>query len=292
MKFADSLEHIEFIPTGLFIDKLTGGIPRKKIFELYGDSGVGKSTLTLQIIKVAQGNGLKCLFADVEWSFDTRYAKSLGVDTSKLGIIQERAAEDVLERVQEEVETGKWDIVVIDSIGALTPRAEIEKGVEGKVIGGQASIVARFCRGIVPLLHMKNIALIVINHSFVDIMSGAIKTSGGKKLEYSRSVSIRLKNKMGTVLKSGDKKVGKVIVAECKRNKVSVGEGMEVEAQFLYESGFSASADLLDEAIRKGIITKKGASFFLGDEKIAYGQPKMRELMKDEAFIEKLKTQV
>lgn len=291
MKYASDLEDIDFISTGLFIDKLTGGIPRKKITEIFGDSGVGKSTLCLQIIKVAQGNKLKCLWADVEYSFDSRYAKTLGVDTSKLGIIQEHAGEDILQAIQEEVETGKWDLVILDSIGALTPRAEIEKGQEGKVIGGQASMVARFCRGVVPLLHIKNTALIVINHSFVDIMSGAIKTSGGKKLEYHRSISIRLKNKMGMVIKQGDKKVGKVIVGECKRNKVSGGEGKEVDAQFLYESGFSAQADLLQDAIDKGVFTKTGNSYFLDGEKIGMIS-KLREWMKIEENVELLKSKI
>lgn len=281
MKYADSLEEVDVIPTGLFIDKLTGvsGIPCGAITEIFGDEGIGKSTLCLQIVANAQKIGTKVLWVDTEWCYDVRYASLLGVENSKVGIIRERDAESILSNVESQIEDGKWDLVIIDSIGGLTPRAEIEKGVEGKVIGAQAGLLARFCRKIVPLLVLKKVALVVINHQFTDIMSGKLMTSGGKKLAYHKSLSIRLKQKFGVVLKSGDKKVGKVVVGEVRKNKLAATEGLEVDGQLIFGTGFSVGADLLNDAIDKGVITKKGNTLFLGDTKLGVGLHAVRKLV-------------
>lgn len=278
MKYADSLENIEFIETGLFIDRAINGIPKGRITEIFGDAGTGKSTLCEQIIASAQAQGLRCLFADVEWSYDAPYATKMGVDNKKLGLIREESAEQILDAVEQEV--GKWDLIVLDSIGALTPRAELEKASGEKTIGAQAGLIARFCRKVVPKLAMTGTALIVINHSFTDIMSGKIMTSGGKKLDYHKSVSVRLKPKMNSVLKSGDTKVGKVIIAEVKKDKVSGNEGVESEGQFLFHLGFNKQADLLNDAIRKGIFRKEGNTFYYQENKLGTIS-KLREWIKD-----------
>jgi recombination protein RecA len=283
IQFASSVGDVEVIPTGLFVDKLSGvgGIPRGVITEIFGDESIGKSSFCLQMIASAQKQGLKCLFADVEWSYDVRYAESLGVDNSKLGLIRERFAEETLDAIEEAVESGNWDLIVLDSIGGILPRAEAEKGAGEKTIGGQAGIIARFCRKVVPLLRMKNVALVVINHSFVDIMSGKIMTSGGKKLSYHKSLSIRFKQKFGVTIKQGDRKVGKVVVGEVKKNKLAATEGLELDGQLIFGVGFSASADVLNDAIDKGIITKKGNTFFFGEEKLGIGLNKVRTLLQE-----------
>ena len=287
---ASELEEIQVIPSGLFIDKLTGigGIPKGSITEVFGDEGIGKSSLCLQIVASAQKQGLKCLWVDVEWSFTPRYAKDLGVINEDLGLIRERYAEAILDTLEEEIEKGKLDLIVLDSVGGLTPRAEIEKGAEGKVIGAQAGLLARFCRKIVPLLALNNVALIVINHAFVDIMSGKLLTSGGKKLAYHKGLSLRLKLKAGVSLKTGDRKVGKVIIAEIKKNKHASTEGMEGEGQLIFGQAFSVEADLLDEAIQKGLITKKGNTYFFAEKKLGVGMTKAREALKDEGTREEL----
>lgn len=287
MKYASEINDVDFIKTGLFIDTVSGGIPRGKIMEVWGDSGVGKSTLVLQAVESAQKQGLKCLWADVEWAFDPKYASRVGVDTKKLGVIQEQYAETVLDEIEAEVP--KWDIIVLDSIGALTPRAEIEKGADGKVIGGQAGLVARFCRKVVPLLAMHNTALVVINHSFTDIMSGALKTSGGKKLEYHRSLSLRLKTKFGVSLKKGQEVIGKIIVAEVKRNKLSDTEGKSCEGHMIFGKGFVGGLDLLEAALNKGVITKTGNTYFLGKEKLGMISALRDRLQEDEELREKIK---
>lgn len=290
--YADSIEDTQPIPTGLFIDKLSGigGIPRGVITEVFGDESIGKSSLCLQIVAAAQKQGLRCLWADMEWSYSAGYAASLGVDNSKLGLIRERFAEAALEVLESEIDAGNWDLVVLDSVGGILPRAEAEKGIEGKTIGGQAGIMAKFCRKVVPSLSVTNTALIVINHSFIDIMSGKLLTSGGKKLAYHKALSIRLKLKQGVSLKQGDRKVGKVVIGEVRKNKVAGTEGMELDGQLIFGTGFSAGADLLADAIDRGVITKKGNSYFLGKEKLAVGLTATRKAVEaDTALFEKIK---
>lgn len=290
--YADSIEDVQPIPTGLFIDKLTGigGIPRGLITEVFGDEGIGKSSLCLQIVANAQKQGLRCLWADVEWSYSPAYATALGVDNSKLGLIREKYAEATLEALEAEIDEGNWDLVVLDSVGGILPRAEAEKGVEGKTIGGQAGLLAKFCRKVVPSLAITNTALIAINHAFIDIMSGKLLTSGGKKLAYHKALSVRLKLKQGVSLKQGDRKVGKVVIGEVRKNKVAPTEGMELDGQLIFGIGFSAGADLLADAIERGVITKKGNSYYLGGEKLAVGLTATRQAIEGDALLfEKVK---
>lgn len=280
---------VEAIRTDTFLDRLSGigGIPRGRISEIFGDEGAGKTSVSLQAIATAQKAKLKCLFVDIEWSYDARYAESLGVDNSKLGLVRERFAEDALDTVEAEVESGKWDLVILDSIGALLPRAEAEKDNGSKTIGGQASIVARFCRKIAPLLSMRNCALVVLNHSFIDIMSAKVTTSGGKKLAYHKSLSIRLRGKTGILLKQGDKVIGKVVIAETKKNKLASTEGMVLEVQMIFGSSFSASADLMNEAIER-LFERRGNTFYWQDQKLGMISA-VREMFKQEDFAEKIK---
>ena len=290
--YANSIEDVDVIPTGLFIDKLTGigGIPRGKITEIYGDESIGKSSLCLQIVAQAQKQGLRCLWADVEWSYTTGYATTLGVDNSKLGLIREQFGETTVDAIEEAVASGEWDLVILDSVGGLLPRAEAEKSAEGRTIGAQAGMVAKFCRKVVPLLKMNNTALIVINHSVVDIMSGKIGASGGRKLAFHKSISIRLKQKFGVTIKQGDRKVGKVVVGEVKKNKEAATEGMELDGQLIFGVGFSVAADILNDAIDRGIITKKGNTFFFGETKLGIGLGKVRKLVEeDKELLEEIK---
>lgn len=293
--YADSIEEVDVIPTGLFIDRLTGigGIPRGVITEIFGDEGIGKSSVCLQLVAAAQQQGLRCLWVDVEWSYGAKYAASLGVDNSKLGLIREQYAEAALDMVEEAIGSGEWDLVVLDSIGGILPRAEAEKGAEGKTIGGQASIIAKFCRKAVPLLATHNVGMVVINHSFIDIMSGKLLTSGGKKLAYHKSLSIRFKQKQGVSIKQGDRKVGKVVVGEVRKNKLAGTEGLELDGQLIFGTGFSAAADLLGNAIDVGLITKKGNTYFYGETKLGIGLGQARKALEaDEALVNEIKSKI
>lgn len=285
--YADSIEEVDVIKTGLFLDKLTGigGIPRGAITEIFGDEGIGKSSVCLQLVAAAQGAGLRCLWADVEWSYTPAYAVMLGVDNSKLGLIRDELAESVLDTIEDAVRSGEWDLVILDSIGGILPRAEAEKGAEGKTIGGQAGLIAKFCRKVVPQLSINNVALVVINHAFTDIMSGRLMTSGGKKLAYHKSLSIRLKQKQGVSVKQGDRKVGKVVIGEVRKNKVGGTEGLELDGTLVFGTGFSIGADLLSDAIERGIIDKRGTTYYLGDEKLGVGLQRVRKMVEDDAAL-------
>lgn len=290
--YADSIEKTDVIKTDLFIDRLTGigGIPRGVITELFGDEGIGKSSVCLQIVAAAQKFGLRCLWVDVEWSYEPQYAVSLGVNNSKLGLIRERYAELALEKLEEETDAGNWDLIILDSVGGILPRAEAEKSVDGKTIGGQASIMAKFCRKIVPALKINNTALVVINHAFIDIMSGKLLTSGGKKLAYHKSLSIRFKLKQGVVLKQGDRKVGKVVVGEVRKNKLAATEGLEIDGQLIFGIGFSTAADMLNDALERGTIVKKGNTYYFGIEKLGIGLSKVRKQIEEDPLLaEKIK---
>lgn len=288
MKYASELGETEFIQTGLFTDRLTGGLARGKILILSGQWSVGKSTLTLQMIEAAQKQGLKCLFADVEFSYDSKYAQMLGVDNSKLGVIRERTAEDVLDALEKEIDSDKWDIVVIDSIGALSSRVEVEKGAGEKVIGAQAGLVARFIRKVVPVLATNGTTLICLTHEFTDLMTGKVMASGGAKLGYHASQHIRLKAKFGVQLKSGDKVVGKIITAEMKKDKLGGREKEEADGELIFGAGFNKQADALQEALDKGLIEKRGQLYFFQGEKIARGMNGLREKLTEPDFAAKL----
>jgi len=285
--YADSIEDVDVIKTGLFLDKLTGigGIPRGAITEIFGDEGIGKSSVCLQLVAAAQAAGLRCLWADVEWSYTPAYAVMLGVDNSKLGLIRDEIAESVLDTIEDAVRSGDWDLVILDSIGGILPRAEAEKGAEGKTIGGQAGLIAKFCRKVVPQLSINNVALVVINHAFTDIMSGRLMTSGGKKLAYHKSLSIRLKQKQGVSVKQGDRKVGKVVIGEVRKNKMSGTEGLELDGTLVFGTGFSIGADLLSDAIERGIIDKRGTTYYLWDEKLGVGLQRVRKMVEDDAAL-------
>lgn len=282
---------LKYIPTGIpSYDKLLGGgFARGKITLISGQPSVGKSTLAYGAAAQAQGMGLSPLLYDVEYSYDNEYAESLGVFAEKLAVLQEPYAEDGLDALLGAIESGDYHLIIVDSIGALLSRVDAEKASGEKSIGTQASLVARFVRRAVPMLAIKNVALVCLTHEFTDIMSGKVMASGGAKLGYHASVHIRLKQKFGVVLKQGDTKIGKVIVAEMKKNKLGGTEAKEAEAHFIYGESFSKTADLLETALDKGVITKTGNSYFFKGEKLGMIS-KVRAKLKDEPdFVEELK---
>lgn len=272
---------VDWISTGLSkLDKiLGGGIPTRRITEISGPYSVGKTTLALTIISNAQKEGKKTLWVDQEWSWDGIYAQKLGVDLKKVGLIQERHAEAALDLVEEYANETKNAVIVIDAVGALLPRAEAEKGNEGKTIGGQAGLVAKFCRKIVPSLAINNNSLIVLNHEFTDIMSGRVMTSGGKKLEYHKSIWLKLRKASKRVMQ-GENQVGEIIEAEIRKNKLAGTDRQTAELTMLFGQGFSVEADLLQDMIDSGEVVKKGNSYFRGETKLGVGLAKAREALK------------
>lgn len=273
---------ITSISTGLpNLDKITGlgGIPRRRITEISGPYSVGKTSLAFSIIAQAQKMGLRCLFVDIEWAFDEAYAERLGVDTSELEFIQERYAEKSLDEIELQLEEKAVDLVVLDSVGGLLPRAEAEKGAEGKVIGAQAKLVSTFCRKVVPLLAINNVALVVVNHEFIDLMHGNLKTSGGAKLEYHKSLWIKLSRGQKKITK-GEVQTGQEIIAEIRKNKLASTQKQKCALTMIYGSGFSAEADMLAQMLESGEVEKRGNSYFRGETKLGTGLNQAREALR------------
>lgn len=275
---------ITWVPTGFHkLDSaLGGGIPKRKITEISGVWSMGKSTLGLQIVAQAQKLGMVCLWCDSEYSFTEDYATALGVDCDKLDFLAERFAETTLDYIEEWADKHHDGLIVLDSIGALLPKAEAEKGAEGKTIGLQAKLIAAFCRKIIPILAINNNALIVLNHNFTEVMglaAGKIKTSGGAKLEYAKAIWVMLRSLNKNVMR-GEDKIGMLIEAEVRKNKLAPPKQKAV-LTMIFGQGFSIEADLLDELLEKGEVTKKGNTYFRGEVKLGTGQHKAREALKE-----------
>lgn len=225
---------LTWIPTGVKeLDKLTGGVPTRKITEVSGNYSVGKSTLALMVVAQAQRLKMPCLWVDAEVSYDEDYASVLGVISSELDLFSEVTAEENLEGIEDWILEHENGLVVLDSVGMLLPRIEAEKDAGAKIIGAQSSLIARFCRKAIPLLARHNIALVVLNHQFIDIMSNRLKTGGGAKLEYAKSLHISLR-KLQTKIRRGD-----VIEATIKKNKLSDTKDKKCELYLIFGEGFS-----------------------------------------------------
>ena len=287
---ASPYKNLTIVSTGLSgLDRVIGlgGIPTRKITELSGSWSVGKSTLALTIIAEAQKRKMPVVLADTEIGFSQDYAEVLGVDCSDLDLIQERFGEDVLDALEEWIEKHKNAVAVLDSIGGLIIRAEAEKMSGEKVIGGQAKLIATFCRKIVPLLAIKNIALIVVNHEFTDLMSGKLMTSGGAKLAYHKSLWLRLKKENKRAMK-GDQQVGDVISVEVRKNKLAATLHQKTELTMIYGQGFHREADLMETAKEK-LFKKEGQFFTWEGERVARGENGLRDWFKIPENAERVK---
>jgi len=287
---AKDLDKVPYVRTGLFVDRLLGGgVPKKKIIEFVGEPGAGKSTLCMQMVAALQKEGQRVLWVDSELSWDVLYGEKLGVDGS-LSVLRAETAEEVLDDIEDAVVSGEYDYIFLDSIGGLTPKAELEKRSGEATIASAARLLSPFMRKIVWKLELHNVGLVVINHMSLDLMSGAPKAGGGKKLEYHKSASIMLKKKFGVALKQGENIIGHKIVASVwKKNKLVGNVGTQVETNFIYNTGFSASADILDEAIERGIITKEGNLHYFAGEKLGLIS-KVRTWIQDPVNLEQVKS--
>lgn len=273
------------LQTGTFLDDLTGigGLPFERIVEFIGEQKTGKSTASFHVIASAQAQGLKCLLVDVEHSFTEKYAQDLGVDTEKLMVLRAQFAEDYLNDTIEAIESGEYRVIVLDSIGSLSSRVEAEKEIGQKVIGQQASPMAMFMRKVAPQVSYHKSMLILVNHFRQEFGTYQPKTiaMGGKAVMEKKKLSLRFRE-TGSVLKSGENVVGKVINVRVEKNAVGPTEKREVDVQLIFGSGFSASANLLQVLLDKGIITKTGNTFYL--DKLKLGTiSKTREYVKDHA---------
>lgn len=288
---ASPLLNVSFISTGLpQLDRICGGgIPLRRVSLISGAPSLGKSTIALMTIAEAQKLGMKTLLYDAEFSAETSQMLQCGVDIDELDLEQPELAEEGLDAVEAYLRKNKNCLVVIDSLGGLHSRVDAEKMAGEKTIGAQAGIVSKFIRKVVPLLAVNNSAMICITHEFTDIMTGKVKASGGDKVMYHASLHFRLKPKYGVVLKQGDRVIGKVVQAEIKKTKVGNTEKQECDLQYLFDSGFNPQADLLQDALDKGVFEKRGNTFYFGEEKLGTISAVRAKLKDDAIFSEKVK---
>ena len=276
--------NVESIPTGsiaLDIALGIGGVPRGRIVEIFGPEASGKTTLTLSIIKQAQKKGGVAAFIDAEHAFDAVYAEKMEMNLEELLISQPDTGEQALEITETLVRSNAVDLIVIDSVAALTPRAEIEGDMGDSHMGLQARLMSQAMRKLTSAISKSRTCVIFINQirMKIGVMFGNPETTpGGRALKFYASVRIDLR-RMAT-LKSGEQVIGSRVRARVVKNKVAP-PFKDAEFEILHDEGLSRTGSLLDTAVNKEIIQKSGTWFSFGNEKLGQGREAARIYLKE-----------
>lgn len=286
VKFSDApLADIEVISTGIpSLDLALGikGLPKGKIVEIYGAEGCGKTSIALQTIAQAQKNGEVCAFIDLEHGFNPIYASDLGVDVDNLLISQPGVAEDALEIIEALVNTGEVGLIVLDSVAAMTPQAEVNGEFGDAVVGLLARLMSQAMRKLTHPISENNVCVIFINQTRMNIATmgygSPTTTSGGKALKFYASVRMEV-SRIGSV-KSGEEIIGNQTKIKILKNRFAPPY-REVKVDLVYGSGLSREADILQNALAKGIIKQKGAWISYNDENFAQGKENARKYLID-----------
>ena len=258
-----------------------GGIPRGRIIEIYGPESSGKTTIALHIIAEAQKLGGTAAFIDAEHALDPVYAENLGVDVDELYVSQPDTGEDALEICETLVRSGAMDVVVIDSVAALVPKAEIEGDMGDSHVGLQARLMSQALRKMTGIISKSNTILVFINQlrEKVGVMFGNPETTtGGRALKFY--ASIRLDVRRVDSIKNGNEVVGNRTRIKVVKNKVAP-PFKTAEFDIIYGEGISKESSVLDLAIANKIISKSGAWYYYGDMRMAQGRDNARLFLKD-----------
>ena len=272
------------IPTGSFgLDKALGigGLPKGRVCEIYGPESSGKTTLTLQIIAECQKAGGSAAFIDAEHALDPEYAKALGVDIDELLLSQPDTGEQALEVTDMLVKSGSLDVIVIDSVAALVPRAELEGDMGDSHVGLQARLMSQALRKITGSIQKSNTLVIFINQirMKIGVMFGSPETTtGGNALKFYSSVRLDIR-RIGAI-KDGDEVVGNETRVKVVKNKMAPPFKV-VEFQILYGKGINKNAEIIEHAVKKGIIEKAGAWYSYKGDKIGQGIAKTSDFLKE-----------
>ena len=266
---------------GLDIALGIGGLPRGRIVEIYGPESSGKTTLTLQVIAEAQKAGGTTAFIDAEHALDPIYARKLGVDTDNLYITQPDTGEQALEITDALVRSGAFDVVVVDSVAALTPKAEIEGDMGDSHVGLQARLMSQALRKLTANIKRTNTLVIFINQIRMKIgvsYGSPETTTGGNALKFYASVRLDIR-RIGSV-KNGDEVLGNQTRVKVVKNKVAP-PFKQAEFEILYGEGISHLGEVIDLGVAIDAIKKSGAWYSYGDEKIGQGTEKVRAFLKE-----------
>jgi len=267
---------------GLDLALGVGGLPKGRVIEIYGPESSGKTTLTLHAIAEAQKAGGVCAFIDAEHALDVGYAKRLGVDTDNLLVSQPDFGEQALEILETVIRSGAVDLVVIDSVAALTPKVEIDGDMDDQQVGVQARLMSKALRKITGLLSKMNCTVIFINQIRMKIgMTGygsPETTTGGNALKFYSSV--RLDIRRIATLKQGENSIGNRVKVKVVKNKVAA-PFKQAEFDIMFGEGISKTGELVDYGVKLDIVDKAGAWFSYGDSKIGQGRENSKVFLKD-----------
>ena len=258
-----------------------GGIPRGRVTEIYGPESSGKTTITLQVIAEAQRNGGMAAFVDAEHALDPVYAKKLGVDTDNLLVSQPDSGEQALEITEALVRSGAIDVLVVASVAALVPKAELDGEIGDSHVGLQARLMSQALRKLTGAVSKSRTALIFINQirEKIGVMFGNPETTtGGRALKFYSSVRIDIRRI--AAVKEGDTVVGSRTKVKIVKNKVAA-PFREAEFDILYGEGISREGDVLDLAVTNNIVEKSGAWYSYSGERIGQGRENTRSFLKE-----------
>ena len=302
MKMGDSaVEEVEVIPSGslgLDIALGVGGYPKGRVIEIYGPESSGKTTLTMHAIAESQKQGGIAAFIDAEHAFDAGYAKKLGIDVENLIISQPDNGEQALEIADNLIRSGAIDIVVIDSVAALTPKAEIEGEMGDSKMGLHARLMSQALRKLTATISRTKCTVIFINQlrEKIGVVFGNPETTtGGNALKFYASVRIDIR-RSGSPIKVGEDAVGNRVKVKIVKNKVAP-PFKNTEFDIMYGEGISKVGEILDLGVEFDIVKKSGSWFSYGDTKLGQGRDAVKELLKDnpellEELAEKIKVAI
>ena len=281
---ASVVRDIEVVSTGsLGLDLAlgVGGLPRGRVMEIYGPESSGKTTLTLEVIARTQRGGGTAAFIDAEHALDPQYAERIGVDVDELLVSQPDTGEQALEIADMIVRSGAVDVVVIDSVAALTPKAELEGEMGDSHVGLQARLMSQALRKLTANIKRSNTLVIFINQirMKIGVMFGSPETTtGGNALKFYSSVRLDIR-RIGAI-KKRDEVIGNQTRIKVVKNKVAP-PFKQVEFDILYGEGISREGELIDLGVKHGIVEKSGAWYSYGSERIGQGRDNVREFLKE-----------
>ncbi len=283
------IEPVESISTGsLGLDLAlgVGGLPKGRVIEIYGPESSGKTTLTLHAIAESQKAGGVCAFIDAEHALDVKYAKEIGVDVDNLLVSQPDFGEQALEILETVIRSGAVNLVIVDSVAALTPKVEIDGDMDDMQVGVQARLMSKALRKITGLLNKMNCTVIFINQIRMKIgMTGygsPETTTGGNALKFYSSV--RLDIRRIATLKQGENSIGNRVKVKVVKNKVAP-PFKQAEFDIMFGEGISKTGELIDYGVKLDIVDKAGAWFSYEDSKIGQGKENAKAFLKDNSDV-------